>query len=319
MIFVNDFAFCTLLMSLLFADDCTLQGEGSNLPLLIDSMNIQLKLAEKWFAANLLTLNIKKTKYIIFHPTPPLSTTRIPPLIIGNDIVDRVGSSLEETSVRFLGVLIDDKLQFKEHISHLKKKLAKGLFALSSAKLSAPLRVRKAIYFSLFESYLRFGALLYSCASEKELREVELLQKRAVRHVACTHYQAHTDPIFLSLNILKLKDLISLERSTLVHKYKHGKLPVAFTSDFLTPVNILTMTRRQDPECYFPPPYNHPSTFCSPTAQLISTWNSIPYHIKIIGSQKLFKSTLTKNFIESYTEICSKANCRSCSQQQHHF
>ena len=60
LIFVNDFAFCTLLMSLLFADDCTLQGEGENLPHLILLMNEQLVIAEKWFAANMLTLNIKK-------------------------------------------------------------------------------------------------------------------------------------------------------------------------------------------------------------------------------------------------------------------
>ena len=312
LLFVNDFAFCTLLWSLLFADDCTLQGEGEDIPQLMVFMNAQLLIAEKWFVANSLTLNIKKTKYVIFHPSPPLPSTVLPPLRIGDAIIDKVGAGQVETSVRFLGVLIDDKMFFKEHISQLKKKLAKGLFALSSAKLNAPLRVRKAIYFSLFESYLRFGSLLYGCASEKELRQIELLQKKAIRLVAATHYLAHTDPLFQSLKILKLQDLLTLERAIFVHKFKHGKLPVAFTPDFLIPITPSEMSRRQDPECYSQPPNDHPFNIRSTTAHLIQSWNLIPYTTKIIGSHKLFKRDLMNHFFNTYNEICSKQNCRSC-------
>ena len=315
LIFANDFASCSRLMSLLFADDCTLQAEGVDLPHLISLVNSQLEIAEKWFVANMLTLNIKKTKYVIFHPSPQLASVPTPPLTIGNDTLVMVGSGQEETSVRFLGILIDDKFTFKEHMSLLKKKLSKAIFALSSSKQSTPLRIRKTIYYSLFESLLRFGSLLFGCAVDRDLREIELLQKKAIRHIACAFYLAHTEPIFRSLGILKLRDLILLERCTLVHKFRHGKLPVAFAANFLTPVDVLTMSRRDDPECYSPPPNNHPSTPCSPTAKLISSWNSLPHHLKIIGCQKLFKSSLTQFFLDSYTEVCSELNCRACNYQ----
>ena len=313
LIFVNDFAFATSLMSLLFADDCTLQGEGDDLPSLISYVNGQLHIAEKWFVANLLTLNTKKTKCMFFFssPTPP-SAQAIPPITIGNDVIERVGSGLKETSVRFLGILIDDELLFKEHLASLKKKLSKGLFALASSKLLTPLGVRKTIYFSLFESYLRFGALLFGCAPERDLREITLLQKKAIRHVANASYLAHTEPLFQSLGILKLEDLISLERSILVHKFKHNKLPEAFSHNFLLPIDEASMSRRQDPQCYLPPTNNNPLTPRSPVAKLISTWNAVPLATKSIGCHKAFKAELKSSFILSYSSVCSKQKCRAC-------
>ena len=312
LIFVNDFAFATTLLSLLFADDCTLQGEGADIPTLISLVNSQLVVAEKWFSANLLTLNVKKSKYIIFEYSPQASNTPLPPLTIGSNILDRVGTGLQETSIRFLGVQVDDQLLFKDHIALLKKKLSSGIFALACAKHNAPLTVRKCIYYSLFESYLRFGLLLFGCAGEKEMREIEILQKKAIRHVAGAFYLAHTDPLFQSLGILKIADLITLERAVLVHKYRHNKLPPAFSFNFLTLINPQEMTRREDPECYAPPPICHPSTSRSATSKLIFSWNSIPHSTKLIGCYKAFKADLTSSFLLTYSEVCSKLKCRAC-------
>ena len=312
LIFVNDFAFATSLMSLLFADDCTLQGEGVDLPSLIALVNNQLVIAEKWFSANLLTLNVKKTKYVIFDPSSPTSyPLSLPPLSIGSNILERVGNRQQETSVRFLGVLIDEQLSFKEHVAALKKKLSSGIFALASAKRNAPLSVRRCIYYSLFESYLRFGVLLYGCVGEKEIRELEILQKKAIRHVAGVFYIAHTDPLFQSLRILKLRDLISLERAMLVHKFKHNKLPSAF-HNFLTPITPIEMSRRQDPDCFVFSSNCPSSSLRSPTAKLITSWNAIQQSTKLIGCHKAFKAELTSSFLLSYSNICSKENCRAC-------
>ena len=313
LIFVNDFAFATTLLSLLFADDCTLQGEGVDIPSLISHINKQLVVAEQWFSANLLTLNVKKTKYVIFQSSPPsYPLPSLPPLTIGAFTLDRVGKNEIEKTVRFLGVLIDEQLLFKEHIAILKKKLNSGLFALSSAKHSAPLSVRRCIYFSLFESHLRYGALLYGCAGEKDLGEITILQKKAIRHVAGAFYLAHTEPLFQSLKILKFQDLVTLERCVLAHKFKHNKLPDSFFPDFLSPISLSEMSRRQDPECYAPLPNFHHFTPRSPTSRIITSWNALPHPTKLIGCYKAFKADIISAFLLSYSELCSLQNCKSC-------
>ena len=69
LIFINDFNKCLEenITSLLFADDTTLQTSSNNLTLLYNKMNYNLHLAELWFNTNLLSLNTKKTKYMLFY------------------------------------------------------------------------------------------------------------------------------------------------------------------------------------------------------------------------------------------------------------
>ena len=312
LIFINDLPLATLFISLLFADDTTFQLEGPNLSNLITLANVELKKAEEWFSSNLLTLNSKKTKLMIFSPNtyfPPPSS--LPKLKIGETIIERVGNGRKETSVRFLGLLVDENMSFTFHIAKLKIKLGQALFHLASCKETTPLRIKKAIYFSLFESQLRFSSIIYGSASNNELEKIFKQQKRAIRLISGASYSDHTDPLFNRNKILKLNDLINLERSIHVHKYTHGKLPIAFYTNYLEQVDSESMSRRGDPLCYKLPrvPKNLSR---SPVVQIVKAWNSLPHSIKIISEPTLFKQAIVDVYVSGYNDICSKKNCYSC-------
>ena len=68
LIFINDLPTATNFFTILFADDTTFQLSGSNMPELFEKANVELAKASDWFISNKLTLNIKKTKYILFRP-----------------------------------------------------------------------------------------------------------------------------------------------------------------------------------------------------------------------------------------------------------
>ena len=141
LIFINDLPNATDLSTLLFADDCTFQISGSNSQSLIKLANQELEKSENWFNSNKLTINAKKTKYILYKN--PSSHVHINDLYIGNSAITRVGQFCEETSVRFLGIWIDDALTFSGHISKLKSKLNSGLYALSTCNKIVPVKIRK--------------------------------------------------------------------------------------------------------------------------------------------------------------------------------
>ena len=68
LILINDLAYSSkLLFVLLFADDTTLQISSANIYELFDKANQELKMVSEWVKANKLTLNISKTKYILFR------------------------------------------------------------------------------------------------------------------------------------------------------------------------------------------------------------------------------------------------------------
>ena len=227
-IFINDLPNATELFTLLFADDTTFQLEGDDVRKLIIRANAELLKAQEWFMSNKLTLNAKKTKLLLFSPKDLKPRTLSPNLVLGGTNIERIGLDEKEKSVRFLGVWVDDELSFTSHLTQLRIKLSYGIHALHTSKFNTTLEIRKTIYYSLFACHLGFGSIMYGAARENSLSEIFTLQKRAVRLVSGSHYIAHTDPIFQRLGILKLTDMINLDRQVFVHKFRQGKLPLAF-------------------------------------------------------------------------------------------
>ena len=77
----------------------------------------ELKKVKMWLDVNKLSLNIDKTNFIIFQ-SPQYSITEAVSIKIGS-------LPIRKTSyVKFLGVLLDENLSWKYHLTELSKKLA---------------------------------------------------------------------------------------------------------------------------------------------------------------------------------------------------
>jgi hypothetical protein len=309
-IFVNDLPCATDFFSILFADDCTFQLTGSDPDYLIRRANAEMIKAQSWFQANKLTLNINKTKYIMFKNKGVHA--HFNDVCIGDDKIDRVGELCKEKAFKFLGHWVDENLTWDFHLKKLQSKLISANYALNTAKDFVPLRIRKTIYRSLFESHLHFGSLIYGSANPSKLSAINNLQKQAVRSVARAKYRAHADPLFQSLKILKIPDLIRLNQTLFVHKYRSDRLPPSF-SNYLTPntVGPSSGIRHADYN-YQSSRINVPALCYMPTYQLIKSWNCTPISIKSEGEEDNFKLLYISKVLESYDFECLKARCYSC-------
>ena len=144
LLFINDLPNATEFLTLLFADDTTFQVSGVNTDQLFEIANSELGKSSVWFGANKLTLNVKKTKYMIFSDQNLQAYTYN--LKIGNQIVDQGGTHCKEKYFKFVGHVLDDKLSWEGHIQHVSKKLASANFGLNSTKNFLPLKIRKTVY-----------------------------------------------------------------------------------------------------------------------------------------------------------------------------
>jgi ribonuclease P/MRP protein subunit RPP40 len=165
LLFINDLPEATDFLTLLFADDTTFQVSGVDLDQLFDIANSELEKASVWFKANKLTLNVKKTKYMIFSDQNLQIGTNN--LHIGNQSVEQVGTNCKEKYFKFVGHVLDDKMSWEGHMEHIGKKLASANYGINSSKKCLPLKIRKTLYYSLFDSHLNFGNLLWGCAKPK--------------------------------------------------------------------------------------------------------------------------------------------------------
>ena len=115
-------------------------------------------------------------------------------------------------------------MSWKYHINHIAKNISKSIGILNRLKSILPTHVKVMIYNALILSKINYGILTWGNESESILK----LQKKAVRIITSAKYNAHTEPIFKKLSILKIHDLFSLCQLKFYHNYLNKLLPHHF-------------------------------------------------------------------------------------------
>ena len=313
LIFINDLPNASEFLTLLFADDTTFQISGVDIDQLFRMANSELEKSSAWFISNKLTLNVKKTKYMIFSDKDLADSSNR--LHIGSQLIEQVGTNCKEKYFKFVGHVLDDKLNWEGHVQHVAKKLASANFGINSSKKFIPLKIRKTLYYSLFESHLNFGNLLWGCAKNKFLNKIENLQKKCVRNVALKNFRAHTEPIFKSLGILKFTDKLSYCRSIFMHQYRHEKLPPSFTGIFSETTMSDGVQSRHNDYNYHNGPAVKTSLEKFPLKQIIFNWNSLDIDLKATGDLFEFQRMLNTKLLSQYKyETDCPINCFSCNK-----
>lgn len=309
LLYINDLPNATLFFTSLFADDTGLLMSSPDLEFLIANANIELEKAACWFQVNKLTLNVSKTKYIVFRKKSMPLDVNMCKLKIGNELIDRIGLNCKDKYFKFVGVRLDEYLTWDYHIDHVSKKLSSANFALNCVKNILPLQIRKLVYNTLVKSHMEYGIIAWGGCKNSKVQKLFRVQKKIIRNLANDDFVAHTDPLFAKLGVLKFDDCLQLNATTFIYKYFNNKLPNSFTNMF-EPLAEPNRTRGLKLERT---KYKGLETF--PKVFLPKLWNSTPIEIKLSVSTKSFKKNLTIRLLNLYRQFsCNISNCYSCNQ-----
>ena len=126
LIYINDLPMvCKHAMAIMFADDTNIFLSNSNIDDLQDLVNEELSHLTAWLKINKLSLNVKKAHYMVFtNKRAPASTIK---LEINDERI------VETCKTKFLGVIIDNKLTWKEHVNYISGKIARGIGIITKA------------------------------------------------------------------------------------------------------------------------------------------------------------------------------------------
>ena len=296
LLFINDLAKASSFLTFLFADDTTLQLSSNNVIQLFSEANKQLENISLWFQSNKLTLNISKTRYIVFRSKNMSLPTNIS-LKIGNEEISRIGLNMTEQHFKFLGHIIDEHLSWTPHIKHVQNKISTGNFLLAKAKNILPKKILMNIYNALIRPHLEYGILAWGGVGITKLKGLISVQKKAIRNIAGQQPSAHTNPLFVMLRVLKFKDLFKMNSSIFMYKFKNNLLPNSFLNMF-TPCNAPNRTNS----------YKVIKSRISfldqfPAAYLPKTWNDLGNSIKASETLSVFKGSITGSLISQYNEV----------------
>ena len=180
---------CKYLHFILFADDTNIFYSNTDLCRLMYIVNDELNALSDWFKANRLSLNIKKTNYMMFgnKKIAVNCPTNITKFCIKIDDVDI--NEVEYT--KFLGIFIDKKLTWQRHVSYISSKIARSLYVLNRLKFKLSFNALFSLYFSLIYPHLIYCNILWGCAAKSIPNELFLLQKRAVTIINMWIFNSH--------------------------------------------------------------------------------------------------------------------------------
>ena len=133
----------TLLKFTMYADDTSLIFDTDRLDLSISVINCELQKVSRWLYHNHLTLNVTKTKYMVFHKPKTVLPGTYPPLCIGDNLLERVFHG------RCLGVSLDPSLRFNLQVQAVAKKVSKFVPIIYKIRGILNEKCLRTIYFSL--------------------------------------------------------------------------------------------------------------------------------------------------------------------------
>jgi len=214
---------------ILFADDTSLYLSHTSLKEVTSRANIDLELLYEWFKANRLSLNIPKTQYIHFTMRDlKIHTDKTGYIQIGGNTIE------QKETLRFLGMHIDSLLDWKHHIIHIKNKLYSGIYAMNRIKNYLPLKYMKTLYYTLIQSHIDYGLILYGNANKKYITKLQTLQNKAIRIISTKAQNSSIISLYRKLRILKVKEQYKLFVGKFMYRFKTETLPNAIQNLYQT-------------------------------------------------------------------------------------
>ena len=228
LIYINDMHRAAKFSTLYhFADDTNLLYSHKNEKQLRKNINCDLKLIFQWLCANRLSINVSKTEFIVFKSPRKSLKDRITLKLNGKNIY-------ETKKLRYLGLIMDERMTWKFHVLELKKKLSQitGII-YKLKKLGTPTDTLKSVYYALFQSYLNYGLCVWGQANTEYFSKIEVMQNKVLRIISGVDIDVNCTPLYKDLKILKLKDLLHLKNVNIMWDYDHESIPLTFKKFFI--------------------------------------------------------------------------------------
>ena len=314
LVYINDITKCSSLGKfILFADDTNIFITGQTPGEAYKIANSLLVSVNNYMILNKLHINMTKCCFIHFKPNLRSLNAEMNDesleLKINGKTIKKVSST------KFLGVIIDEKLNWDDHVKDLKRKLSYATATLSRIRKFIPENLHKDLYYTLFESILTYGISVWGGISQSKINTLHVSQKRCIRILfgdmdayldkfrTCSrtrpksfqilgadfYRKEHTKPLFKKHSILCVQNLYNYHCFMEIFKILKFRSPLSIHSGFqFSKYNNLTLIT--------PPPDN---LFFYKSAYI---WNKLYPKLKIrdfsapIG---LVKNTLKKSIFHN--------------------
>jgi len=275
----------------LFADDSNIFHTFPRGLKEIDMNCVSGKLNEvkKWCTVNKLTINLKKTNYMVIKG-PRQSVLIRGVLKLSETVIDRV------LVASFVGLQIDETLMWKDQIQCINKCVRRKIGLLFKLRYYVPRYILMLLYKFFIQSHILYGIEVWGSSYKTHLNCIYLAQKMAMRAITFSPLRTSSRPLFTSLGILDVYNLHKLAVSTFVYDLHKGHLPHSLTQ-YYELMNHNYRTRGKEHSILRLPKCKTTHGTFSISFVGAKFWNSLPQSIREEGTRFSFRKNLRNHLL----------------------
>lgn len=269
---------------IMYADDSVIVYIHDNIENLIHYMQEDINLIKNWFDSNGLTLNTEKSFYMIFETRNRNINYEN---LLNHQFNAGSGYICSTKRVKYLGLVIDNKFKFHDHISFVKKKIVPIIFAIKRVRYLLNDNVLWSMYHSFVGSHLTYLNSIWGSPSIK-LNELKVIQNKIIKIIRKLNYR-HSSILLYNSKILSLENINKYEQILLIHKIKCNLIKNNFCLKYVNQVHRYPTSSRHN---FVVNSVKTSYGSNDPMVNGLNLYNKLPANIKDIKNLELFKLSL---------------------------
>lgn len=205
----------------LFADDALLFVSGRDLNVLKRDIECDLAKLCAWLQINKLKINVNKTKCMV------MSSECCVNLKVNGEDIEQVHE------IKYLGVKLDSRLNFKSHIAYVTSKISKKIGFLKRVRKNITVTCAVNIYNTIIKPHFEFCSTILFMGNNEDINRLQILQNKAMRTILKSSFYTPIRFMLSCLKWLNVKQRVILNVLTFVYKMKYKMVPEYLTSNLV--------------------------------------------------------------------------------------
>lgn len=197
----------------IYADDTILLYANITSQKIEEEIKSDIKIFEKWLIFNMLCINVKKTKFILIKNKNKQDITI--------DIKINGESIAQTDNIKYLGLVMDKKLNWEGHTKNISRKISPIIGAIKRCPFITE-QAGKVILNSLVIPHLTYQIVIWGRCATNEFNRIQRLQNKAIKTINKLNNRTPTEQLYAN-EILTLNEIFKYEQIKLVHKIINGK------------------------------------------------------------------------------------------------
>ena len=223
----------------IFADDTSVFYSCKNINDLETIMNEEIQALLHYCAINKLSVNFKKTNFIIFR-SPKTKNIKI-----------HLKHITQANHVKYLGVYLDEYFSWEHQIKHINIKVNKNIGIINKLRHYVDLKMLKQLYYTLMYPYLNYGIMSWGNTYTSKLTKIRTKQNKCIRNIFFANWRKNASPYYKLLGILKLDNVFKVRIATMCYIIAHEKkdVPSIFLNFIITLASICVESQLLKTNC----------------------------------------------------------------------